>query len=83
MNPRNRPLSERSTVGPASGRIFHPWFSRSTWLPSWNTGGDGSSRTCLQRPVEGGQGVVVLPIGGLPFAVEPLEKILYRAFAIH
>ena len=37
----------------------------------------------LQRPVERRQGVVVLPIGGLPFAVEPLEKIGEGAFALH
>ena len=29
----------------------------------------------VERPIERGQRVVVLPIGGLPLAVEPLEKI--------
>ena len=36
-----------------------------------------------QRPIERGECVVVLPIGGLAFAVEPLEKVFSRAFAIH
>jgi hypothetical protein len=37
----------------------------------------------LLSAVERRQCLVVLPIGGLPLAVEPLEKIREGAFALH
>ena len=56
--------------------------------PGWRretpaAAGDCRARAVLMGAVERRQRVVVLPIGGLPFAVEPLEEIREGAFALH